>query len=239
MHNNTFDPTGARTYLQDLAYSNSKVKLRRVTFRENTDGTADKFVGVLTIEVRQPDLKRQVIAIRVYGARKTLQSSMKRHTAGESLHEIFSDITPGDAPPDTTPFRIGGMQVAYCAPTDLYIMAQEMLEDYSHSYMQTKSCRGYRLPNAAQGGSIGTFMRCANEEFETTGTQWKLGAQVVNNPTMVWGSFDQVQPQNWPKSLTDALADTAPPEPKKMMDVGSMFLSPRKRINITRTEPKN
>lgn len=238
MHNNDFDAAGARNFLQTLAYSDSKVRLRQATFRENTDGTADKFVVVLTIEIRQSNLNRQVVAIRVYGSRKTLQSSMVRYANGESLHNIFEDITPGDAPPDTTPFRIGGAQIVYCSPSDPYVIAQEMLEDYSHSYMQTKSCRGYRLPNAAQGGSIGTFMRCANGEFESTGTQWNLGAQVVNNPTMVWGSFDQVQPQNWPKSLTDALAPSQP-EPKKMMDVGSMFLSPRKRINITRTEPKN
>lgn len=241
MHNNTFGPTEARTFLQNLAYSDSKVRLKQAVFRENMEGTADKFVGVLTIEIRQSNLNRQVVAIRVYGPRKNFQSVAIRHINGESLHTIFEDITPGDAPPDTTPFRIGGAQIVYCSPTDPYVIALEILDDYSHSYMQGKSLRGYQTPHPITGGTVGSFLKSINQEFATTGANWKIGApQVVNNAkAAAWGSIGQVQPQKRPKSLVNALSPSQTPEPKKVMDVGSMFLSPRKRITITKPEPQN
>lgn len=244
MHTNTLQAKEARTFLESLAASTTghKMKLRGATFRENTDGTADKFVGVLTIEVRTINLGRWLVAVRVYGARGALKSSMRRHATGESLQDIAEDIIPGLESPDLTPFRIGGVQVCYCLDGDPHIIARETLAEYSFSYMQSKSLRGYRVPNAQQGGSTGTFLKCMGEAFDLSGNNWQIAPHSTQIPNhagasiqpaaLVWGEVS-------PTGKAKPFDIVATPQPKTVMDVGSMFLSPRKRITITRPKAAN
>ena len=106
MHTNTLQAKEAREFLKSLSYASGVKRLRGASFRENMDGTSDKFIGVLTIEARTTDLKRVLIAIRVHGARQSINTLAVRHTSGELLTSIASDAIPGIESPDLTPFLV-------------------------------------------------------------------------------------------------------------------------------------
>lgn len=226
----TFNSGQSNIFLHDLAGRLLETQLRGAVFLENTEGRSDKYVGVLTVEVQHPNKERMLIAVKVYGPRKDLVFWSHEYNFGHSLQSISQEITPGMLPLDEIPFRIGGSMICHCGENQNYYSARDSLESYSLKYIQEKAKGGYRTPRTFAPESsdpVGRFLNRMMEKFPLY--EWNNNLWFINTPMMT----------SIPTSHMDHDFCSNLPPKKLVMDVGSMFLSPRKRITITKPRTNN
>lgn len=241
-------PSEATSDLAAAFNGDTKVAVRSATFRECIDGTSDKCVGVIVLEFLHPQTARRSLGcLRVYCARAALRPMANRWMSGISITSLVNGMVPGCVSPGSSPFRIGGMSIAHCATQGQAHTAALAISGYGAAYLKAKARNGY---SSEQGsGIVGEFLHTVAGSLEHGSvSQWTIpyhphsgGSKIITGNPQAFGllgsQLNSPPLASWITNYDTGEPAITPPPPdpvKRVMDVGSMFSAPRKRININR-----
>ncbi len=174
---NKYPATEARTWLDNFNRTpGNEAMIRAVRFRECQTGGHNKFVGVLTAELRLATGQRGVAALRVYGSRANLAQPARVCNGTQFAAGVVRDqLRYSDPFHSPSPARMQVGQVMVClTPLDEPALTNSrdclriyvrMLETFSEDYLITKCRNGYsHIPRPAIN-VISQFMMEAENHF--------------------------------------------------------------------------